>query len=150
MTTIAYRNGILAADTQMTISNVAYKTSKIKRLNKNTAIACAGSGADEYRARQHFSLPDWKDHEPPKVKSNFECVLINKGQPYFCVGNLFPIKMEHDYYAIGSGGNFAMAGMATGLSAEEAVQFASELCLYTNDIIETFDVKEHQTKATKV
>lgn len=148
MTTIVYRDGILAADTQMTISNVAYKTSKIKRLNKTTVIACAGSAEDEHKARQHFSGPNWRDVEAPQVKKNFECLLIVKGQPHFCVGNLYPIKMEHDYYALGSGGNFAMAGLSTGMTAEEAVQFASEMCIYTNDIIETFDVKEHQTKKT--
>jgi ATP-dependent protease HslVU (ClpYQ) peptidase subunit len=139
-----YKDGTLAADTQLTNGNVKMTCTKIKRLTKHLAIACAGDTTDEYKAHKYFADPNWKDKEPPVVNKKFECILIHHGIPYFCLGNLYPVLMEHHYYAIGSGWTFGLAGCQCGFTAEIAVQFASQFDAFTNNKVETFHVSEHQ------
>jgi ATP-dependent protease HslVU (ClpYQ) peptidase subunit len=147
MTTIAYRDGLLVADTQLTIGETKLKCTKISRLQKNLCIACAGPIKDESLAKKHFSQKDWMNREAPQVSKEFECILIWKGTPYFCEKNLYPVEIEHPFFAIGSGWKYAMAAMHAGDDARGAVKFASELDVYTNDVTEEFNTNEHQKEA---
>jgi hypothetical protein len=62
-----------------------------------------------------------------------------------------PEPLCHPFYAVGSGWKFAMAGMHTGMSALDAVEFASNFDIYTNKKVRALNVKEfyERTKTTK-
>ena len=119
---------------------------KIKTLDNGVVLACAGKVADEARAQRYFSKPMTND--PPKVDKSFQCIVIVKGEPFFCHENLIPIPIEHPFFAVGSGADFALMAMQMGCSAIEAIIRTSELDANTNN--ETTYVELHaKKKATK-
>jgi hypothetical protein len=63
---------------------------------------------------------------------------------YWTDGHLIPQLMADPYYAIGSGWKFAIAAMAKGDSAPEAVLFASTLDVYTNSEIQIVEIKQQE------
>jgi ATP-dependent protease HslVU (ClpYQ) peptidase subunit len=153
MTTIAYKDGIIAADTQITYDkSVRGKSSpKIVQLAKDLVFAGAGDTRAISSAMRFFSIPNWEEKidESPKFKQYFEALLWYKGKIYFCIGGCYPEPLCDDFYALGSGYKFALAALHLGLSAEEAVKFASTLDIYTNNEIQLFNVAQLQEKATK-
>ena len=77
------------------------------------------------------------------TKKEFECILIYNDKPYFCFSALYPSPIESEYFAIGSGAPYAIAAMARGDSAIEAIKFASTIDVHTNDVVQTYNVMEH-------
>lgn len=158
MTTIAYRDGILAADTQLTISNIKVFCSKIFVLRPGFILACAGSTDLEWKAMHFFKEPNWRqldfpsmipEGEEPSDKEeakNIQIIAIENGIPFFCHENFIPIPIEHPFYAIGSGHELAMLGMHLGLTAPQAVITASELDVNTNDVVDYYDPQDGQIK----
>lgn len=149
MTTIAYRDGIMVADSQETLGSFKYKGSpKILVLENELVIGVAGDTPKIVEAIRFFSRPDWKEKfdDAPDFKKGFEALLVSEGRPYYCTNNCIPVPIGHPFYAIGSGWQLAMAGMFTGMSAEDAVKFAGEMNIYTNKEVQVVDVKTIQTK----
>jgi ATP-dependent protease HslVU (ClpYQ) peptidase subunit len=64
------------------------------------------------------------------------CVAHYQGSPH-------PTIIENQFYAIGSGRDFAMAGMHCGKSALEAVKIACIYDAYCGGRVDTADVDEH-------
>jgi 20S proteasome alpha/beta subunit len=127
---------------------------KIRYINKDIVIAAAGDVNNEAKALRYFSKKTWRDEDPPEVKKGgFQCIIIINDTPFFCDGALLPQLIEHPYYAIGSGSPYAAAAMEMGMSAVEAVKFASKLDVNTNDIVQTYTIKDYncakKTPATK-
>lgn len=153
MTTIAIKDQIIAADTQLTVDDTKIISSdKITILNKNTIFAGAGDSTAIIIAERFFRQEDWEskfDQRPvlekrEKDDTPLDAILIYKGETYLVDGSLVPEPLRHPYYAVGSGWKFAMAGMFTGMSAVSAVEFASEFDVYTNNKVRWLNVKEFQ------
>lgn len=162
MTTIAYKDGIIAADTQLTIGDVKMVSAdKINVLNNHTIFAAAGETPAIILAERFFRQDDWEsklDSRPDIPKEDKEdnpldAILIYKGKAYLVDRTCLPEPLNHPFYAVGSGWKFAMAAMHSGLSAPDAVKFASELDVYTNDKIRYLNVEEvfkpKKAKATR-
>jgi len=154
MTTIAYKDSILAADSQLTVAkNIKLDSDpKIMILPNGVVFAPAGSSHKIMVAAKFFSKPDWKESldESPSFKSGFEAILVSEGGIYYCYNNCIPVPMCHRFYAIGSGWQIANAAMHSGMSAEEAVIFTSELDIFTNNKVQVVNVQNIlQKKNTK-
>lgn len=150
MTTIAYKDGILAADSQVTFGNVkATSDPKIKELPNGIIIALAGNNDKIMVALQFFSREDWEEklNEAPDFKKGFEAILVSKGRVYTAQNNCVPWPLVHPFHAAGSGWQIASAGMHMGMSAEEAVKLASELDIYTNNKVQVVNVQNLLTQA---
>jgi hypothetical protein len=148
LTTIAFKKGLLAADSQVTVDNDVKMESadKIEILNDYTIFAGAGTEPNCKIAARFFALPNWEellgtDKTPTFRTKDLDGILIYKGQAYSVDTSLFPDRIVHPFYAIGSGWKFALAAMHLGLSAPEAVKFASELDVYTGGVIRVLNVK---------
>jgi len=155
MTTICYSKGILAADTQLTLTNIKIFASKIFILRPNFVISCAGDVDIEYKAMEFFRNPKWRQEEIPDYtkkenesdeKKEFRCIGIENGQPFFCHDSLVPVPIEHPFFAIGSGSDIAMGAMHLGLTPQQAVILASELDINTNDVVDYYDIQDKQIK----
>lgn len=148
MTTIAYKDGVLAADTRMIVSDhIISSCTKIRYLPNGVVVACAGNANNEAVALKYFSGEKWMDEEPPDIKKGFECILITKtGVPMACHGSLRPFVIEHPYYAVGTGTEFALAAMEMGKGAVEAVKFSARLDCNTNDSVTVYEIKNHAKK----
>ena len=156
MTTIAYKDGIIAADTQLNVDSVkVLSADKIVILNKDTILAGAGETWAIAVAERFFRQEDWEtklDAKPEIAKEKdddnpLDAILIYKGQAFLVDRFLSPELLKHPYFAVGSGWKFAMAGMHQGMSAVAAVEFASEFDVYTNNKIRWLNVEEFQANS---
>lgn len=135
MTTIAYRDGVLAADTGMTVGAVLLgHTTKIVRRADNDMAGSAGDAA--YAA----AFLDWfmngEIGSPPEAKEDSD--YFDRGIIFRADGTImvfeprgrFPIRAK--YYAFGSGREFAIGAMYTGANAAQAVLAAIAHDPHTN------------------
>jgi ATP-dependent protease HslVU (ClpYQ) peptidase subunit len=155
MTTLAYRNGILAADSQLTVGDVKMiSTNKILILNNETILSAAGLDEDIAKASIFFTNPDFDrligTDKTPLIKREFEAFLFFRGLMYTMDKALIPCIMTCDFYALGSGWQLAYAAMAMGKSAIEAVRFAGKLDIYTNQEIRWIDVEKFSQGKGKI
>lgn len=150
MTTIAYRDGLMAADTQLTIGgHIRTKSDpKIVTLSNGLVLGAAGKTHKIVIATEFLKNPYWienLDKMPnPETTKGWEGIAAWKGTVYFFQGDCIPNLMVSPFYAIGSGWELAHAAMAMGLSAPDAVKFASELDVYTNAEVQIVNVQQEQ------
>jgi ATP-dependent protease HslVU (ClpYQ) peptidase subunit len=142
MTTIAYRDGVLAADSRLTVDYGSgarkHTTKKLfrKRITEgkksyDVIIATAGESSpgmvflDWYGSGK--PIPDMFLH----MGGDFTCLVLTPKGLYeydvYCRGEL----IEEEFYAVGSGSMAALAAMHCGKSAVEAVRIASRIDPYT-------------------
>ena len=130
MTTIAYRDGILAADTRMTqgsalVGNVV----KIVRRKKDGALAGGAGDCSWVQSFHRWVLRGEKgDLDPPGDDSKGLLITRKKIELFEASG---PVEFNPPFFAMGSGRDFAMGAMAAGASAEEAVRLAMQLDAFT-------------------
>jgi hypothetical protein len=131
MTTIAWDGKTLAADRQLTTSGVRYATTKAHRLKDGSLFASCGTLENNAIVRR------WLDDGGPVPTLGgeddaFDGVLIKPdGTPWMLNKKLVPIAIESPRFATGSGRDFALMAMRLGKTAREAVEAASELCIWT-------------------
>lgn len=140
MTTIAYRDRILVADSQMTTGHIRQKAPpKIQILPNGLVLGSAGDITEIANAHQRLGKDDWESAKYKKIK-DFEAIGIWKGQVFMFEGSTAPIPLVDEYCAIGSGWELAIAHMSKGYSAADAVLFASTLDIHTNDQLQIYEL----------
>lgn len=158
MTTIAYRDRTLAADTRGTWGSTPFSTSKIVDLGE---VLVAGAGeiwrvhgvVDGVRACLDmptrpptgvfdFVMRTFRDPDYNPAANNPSALLVDRSTGRVCVlmGPRFEF-VGHSadapaFLAIGSGGDYAMGAMGAGASAADAVRIASTLDVYTSADVE--------------
>jgi hypothetical protein len=137
VTTIAYRAGVLAADSRATITTESggermtrceklfRKTVKKGRRNHEVIIATAGESAPGLVFVDWYGSGQPPPHQLIEGDADFTClVLTDDGLHEFdkyCRGE----RVVHpDFYAIGSGAMAALGAMHAGASAKRAVEIA--------------------------
>lgn len=152
---------VMAGDGQVTFGHEVLKSSarKLRRLyNEKVLAGFAGSTADAFSLFARFeskleqfngNLPRSvvelaKDWRTDRVLRHLEAMLVvaDANNTYLVSGNGDVIEPDEGIVAIGSGGPFATAA-ATALMrntkmnaraiAEQAMQIAGKICIYTND-----------------
>lgn len=143
MTTLVYKNGIMAADTQETWDGRARRCVKLYK-HGDTIIGIAG---DSFTG---MLFVDWyiggadKDDIPNlthlDADEDFYCLVWEKGK-LWVVNRLFrmiEVELEdHPFYAVGSGADIAHGALAMGASAKRAVEVAADFDIYTGLPVET-------------
>lgn len=126
MTTIAYRDGVVWADSQCTGSSGAIsRVRKLVRLDDGSVLAGAGSVV-AIAAIREWAAKGFKGKRPPKT-ANCECLLIKPDRTlWYLDGAGQPFEIVDEYTAIGSGSSFAEGAMAHGATAQEAVECAAK------------------------
>ncbi len=146
MTTIAWKGRTLAADTQLTWTDNSWSYCRkiVKLGGEQGAIAYAGQVDSEYHFHKWFlageNLNEW-DHFFLK-KPSFSAIYIDKYKDVWTF-NDGPERMliEHEFHAIGSGNSLASAALHLGMTAKDAILFASELDTTTNNLVDTYDIQ---------
>ena len=151
----------MAGDGQVTLGNEVIKASakKLRRLYNDKVVAgFAGSTADAFALFSRFEskLEQFngnlsrsvvelaKEWRTDRVLRHLEALLLvaDRGSTYLVSGNGDVIEPDEGVSAIGSGGPFALSAAIalmhnTKLSAkhiaEQAMQIAGKVCIYTND-----------------
>lgn len=123
MTTIAYRAGILAADTRVIQgSSIIGRATKIVR--RDDGALAGGAGDLPWVQAFHRWFLEGADGDPPPVEDGSKGVIIIRNKPIemFEEGGAFEFRPP--YFAFGSGKEFALGAMFAGASAPEAVKAA--------------------------
>ena len=146
MTTIAYKNGILAADKQAQYGTFAHPVCKIRRL-KDGSIA-GGSGEVAF-IQQMF---EWLDAgaDPAafptdqRDKEDWQPILVVRpdGRIQVYERTPYPVESESPIFAIGSGRDYALMAMHLGKSAPEAVELASRFDRGTGSQVDTLTLPQ--------
>lgn len=138
MTTIAYREGVLAADSRLTREDEASGTwshacQKIYRVFAGTddvaLIATAGeSGPGELFVEQYQRR---KLVRADFVDADFECLVRTRRGLFLYDRWCIATEIKEPFFAIGSGAKAAMGAMHAGASAIRAVEIACKIDPYT-------------------
>lgn len=143
MTTIAYRNGTMAGDGRalgFDSVSVGEKT-KVFRFCDGTLI-----GVSSWSLGIPKAVRDWvekgmdvSDIPVPRNDDNFEfeALIVRKnGEAVLLDGNWLPSDpVKGEYYAIGSGKQYALAALVLGKSAKESVEVAAKLDVWTGGTV---------------
>ncbi len=129
MTTICYRDGVLAADTLVTEGRSRSGfTSKIVR--GPTAVAGAAGTMSDCLAFYKW-VEGGCQGRPPQSENAGGLLIEASGQVFEWEGGPSLVSFTAPFHAIGSGAQFARGAMAHGPSAEEAGKAAALLDLHT-------------------
>lgn len=145
MTTIAYRDGVLAADSLVCGDNTRWGA-KTKIVRARCGIMGGASG-DASAAAHYLEWVESLEKEPqpeaaPDTTHGVDGLLISRDGSVWCwTGGMSLFRMElpegETFTAIGSGAKLAMGAMAMGASAERAVEIAIKYDIYTGGRITT-------------
>lgn len=141
MTTIAYRDGILAADTQETNGGLRLLCRKLDKWPDGRVVACAGNSVDFILFREYILGLAKKKKSTPDLHKGFEALIIDDGEVYEAGRDCVFQQVHATYKAIGGGHAVAAAAMHIGLSAKDAVILAGELSEGTNTMVDTYNIK---------
>lgn len=146
MTTIAYRDGTLAADTRAVSGDhrPMGHQQKIFRTNDGgmVGVATAHPGLTEEIALW-LAADKHSDREPQIGDRNFEMLEVTPdGLVLYYCNNFTPAgPLTGAYFAIGSGAEYAIGAMAMGATAEEGVIIAAANDPYTRAPIQKLSIE---------
>lgn len=154
MTTIAYRDGVVAADSAETgVDGVIMRCDKLFRKKfgkRNIVIATAG---DTYSG---MVFVDWYGSGKPApgtltslgADEDFEVLVFDRGEVWTCNHLCCLVEVIEPYVAIGSGRAHAVTAMDCGRSAKEAVRLACLRNSYSRLPISTMTVSVNPRRVT--
>lgn len=160
VTTIAYRDGVIAADSRATYSTEAGGSRKHtcrklyrKRITEgrktfDVVIATAGESTPGLVFVEWYGsgkpIPDVFLH----LGGDFTCLVLRPDGLYeydvYCQAE----KIEEEFYAIGSGAKAALAALHCGKSAIEAVRIACRIDPYSGGRIVYESLEPRQSRRT--
>ncbi|MCL2714611.1 MAG: hypothetical protein FWD68_08550 [Alphaproteobacteria bacterium] len=147
MTTIAYRDNVLAADGRVTLGDliVGEACRKITRLADGSLFALCGDDTHE------AALIEWLDNiadggawEPPPKGEEFTAIHVEDSgiSVYHGDGENFRTYPYTGFAAWGSGADLAIGAMEMGATAAEAVKVACRRNMATGGTIQIEHVRE--------
>lgn len=142
MTTIAWDGTTLAADSRVVegmclIHDDYNKIKSFKYKNKKILVGIAGSVSQGEAFFAWIEQNGFDKEESPGLE-DMEALIISKEGVWCYEGSSQAyVTLTGEVVAIGNGSYIALAGMRSGLSAEESILFASKVDLRTNNNIRT-------------
>ena len=143
MTTIAWDGRYLAADGRITSGNDVIMTDSSNKIFivKDIIIAVCGSTADEEKLIQCILSGENSTKEDLQANA----IFIEKGKAFTCGtdkdGKYWQCSTDDFVNSMGSGQDFALAGMDTGMNAMDAVKLAIKRDVFSGGVITFFDTK---------
>jgi hypothetical protein len=144
MTTICYRDGIMAGDSRAYGFDKVPVGSKMKptRLPDGSLLGVSSSVVGCSQIVKEWVLAGMDSKAAPHRKKediDFQAMLVRPdGTCILIDGNWLPSDpISEAYYAIGSGREFALAALFLGKTAAEAVEVACHLDVWTGGRVET-------------
>lgn len=141
MTTIAYRDGIVATDTQTVARGMVVDHRKEKCIEREgVKFFLTGATSDHHKLVEEFISPSGRDI------GDAEAIVV-QGSEIYVVGRedggngIFKSPSHRgNYISIGSGERFAISAMDHGKSAKEAVEYAMKRDIYTGGEVRVYQV----------
>lgn len=143
MTTIAYRDGVMAGDSRAYGGGNELRGSKVKvvRLPDGTLVGVSSPVLGMARLVRDWVSAGMREAPitPDADKKGFDALVVTPdGQAVFVDGNwLKSDAVTGSFFAIGSGSQYAIGAMAAGKNAKEAVEIAAELDVWSSGPVYT-------------
>ena len=150
MTTLAYNNGVLATDSQATLGERVY-SNRSKKIFRNIgpfkAVAYVGDmELAENRVlliAKVTTIAEVKALLDPEAEDDFSILALVSKNEAWSMGACDIFRLENNVsYALGSGASYAYAAMDLGKTPQEAIRVAAKRDIFTNSIIQTFNIGE--------
>jgi len=146
MTTVAWDGRSMAADTQGDFGGLRMRAAKVRRLSDGTLVG--GAGCDgTFQAMADWIAqggPDLSPKSRPAAQSDEEMsVHLIEARPdgaVFLHTRSGRTAVVERAFAVGSGGHFALAAMALGQTAAQAVELAIRLDTRSGGDVEALDL----------
>ncbi len=139
MTTIAYRAGVLAADTLLTIGAIKLpeRARKVFRLRDGRLFGSSGD------SEQGLLLLDSlkRGESPPRCKGVTAILIKTDGSIHCWEGRRWSQIYGSDFVAIGHGTVFALGALVQGATAEEAVRVGIQLDTHSGGRVQSVRLK---------
>ena len=141
MTTIVYRDGMMSADSRAYRGGKGWLGTKVKVYkHKGVLVGSSSSVVGLTELIKKWIMSDSPDEllrlVPPDSHIDILAVYPN-GEAMFMDTSLLPAYVVNEYYAIGSGNEYAMGALAMGASSKEAVRVAAMFDPFTGNKINT-------------
>jgi ATP-dependent protease HslVU (ClpYQ) peptidase subunit len=142
MTTVAYRDGVMAGEGQVTLAEmvVSSDTRKVHRLKDGRLFGWAGTAAQSEvliaSLRKGGATPDCENITALLVSPDGSTVSYYEG-------GVWRVEREK-YNALGSGSAFALGAMDHGATAAEAVKIASKRDVSSGGKVRTVKLKDYK------
>lgn len=144
MTTIAYKQGVLAADKQGTC-NGSPSGASYKVICTDDAVFAITGTLNKGLAFINWLTDGDENSKPPKLKGTLVLQMDKKtGKACLWEAGNVALPVEDKYYATGSGGDIALGAMYMGATPEEAVKAAIK-----HDISTGLGVQVHYSEAAR-
>ena len=143
MTTIAYKDGVLAADSATSGDGIVVgHRRKIERI-RGQLVGAAGP-IEEAEAFREWLKRGGRDKDRPEgLEDEFAGIVVERDGRVVEYGKrLIPFGYEAPFYAIGSGAAIATGAMAAGSTATEAVKIACRFDHYSEEPVHTLRLDE--------
>jgi len=139
MTTIAYKDGVIAVDSRCTRDNTIVSDSynKIKVVQDVQFILCGVLSEEQAFISAYFG-------EEPQDEIEMSALVVHQNRVYSVVfdqGKIYKLDITGSTDAMGSGEDHALTAMDLGLSAKEAVRMAAKRDTGTGGRIRVLEVK---------
>lgn len=147
MTTIVYRDGVLAADSRAYSGDSVpighkKKIGAVKQSDGSIVTFGISTPHPGFSEEIRAWLGNERDRDFQPQEREFNMLLIEgNGEVFFFHNSFTPSgPIEAPYYAVGSGAEYALGALAHGATAVEAVEAASELDAWTKGPIHFIDL----------
>lgn len=144
MTTIVYRSGILAADSRAYSGGREPMGDKVKVHTLGNGLGYAGVSSSIPGGAERVIA--WLNAEQPEdfdLPEKFTALMLDQdGKVYYaCDTRYMSGPLTGDFFAIGSGNEYAIGAMKRGASAIEAVKVAIDCDVWSGPPINAIDTK---------
>lgn len=157
MTTIAYRSGVIAADSRETWESEAGGTTyseceKLFRRRIGKRDVVFGTAGGSYLGLVFIDWFGKMDKEPPSIlrdahlEEDFDVLILDRGKVYTVNHLCRPVEVVSPFTAVGSGRKAALALMHAGCGAKRAVEIACKVDPFSAPPIYTMAMPEYQPK----
>jgi hypothetical protein len=150
MTTIAYRDGVMAGDGRETTQNdddssvyvVRDNCVKVWRLPDGGIFGAAHGSEDIERLKAAL----FAGHPPPKLDSIAGLWVKPDGSMWLYEGHIWQSLKGLRFYAVGSGGQYALAAMraSTKITARQACAVGADMDPYSGGVIRTVRLRKRR------
>jgi hypothetical protein len=138
MSTIAYRDGVLAADSRVSDDWIMPHTGrKIERLPSGLLFAFSGN---VYKQQAFLAWVLSREGEQPDLGDDSKAMLVRPGGEVTFFMYKGSLVVEGPFCALGGGAPIAIAAMHMGASARRAVEIAALVDPYTGGDIITLEL----------
>jgi ATP-dependent protease HslVU (ClpYQ) peptidase subunit len=143
MTVIAWDGRTLAGDKQTSFGGLHGTSTKVHRIDGNL-VGCCGNAALIQEMLMWFRNGADPEKFPENQKDTDTCatvlVVTKDRQILQYESSPYPIRIENEFWAVGSGRDYAMAAMLLGHPAAEAVECANHLDTTCGNGVDTLEL----------